>query len=324
MTVQIRDATAADAAALAALLAELGYPVAAEQVPGRLEMFRVEGNGRVIVAVVDDAVRAFAAVEITYPIHQRRPVAHLTAFAVSTGARRQGVGRTLLAAVEQVAADEGCGHVVVTSAEHRADAHAFYPSAGWAATGRRFGKAIDPKSRQASAAPIPRRVIVAYPNVADQAAWQAVLAVRDRFDPLAASIAPHLTLVFPFEDPMSDDELAAHLRQCTARMPAFDVTFAGITAHENEYLFLNVKRGNDTVIQLHDTLYSAALSRHLVRRNTFVPHITVGRSSAQGLPAALQATANLVSPIDARVDRLSVYRIEQNGQRRDLFEQLLG
>jgi hypothetical protein len=79
MTVQIRDATAADAGALAGLLAELGYPVAADQVPGRLEMFKVEGNGRVVVAVVDGAVRAFAAVEITYPIHQRRPVAHLTA-----------------------------------------------------------------------------------------------------------------------------------------------------------------------------------------------------------------------------------------------------
>ena len=324
MTVSIRDATSADTAVLAGLLGELGYATSPAELPGRMEMFKVEGNGRVLVAVVDDAVRAFAAVEITFPIHQQRPVAHLTAFAVSPVVRRQGVGRALLAAVEQLAADEGCGQVVVTSAEHRADAHAFYPSAGWGFTGRRFGKAIDPRSGQTAVAPVPRRVIVAYPQVADPAAWAPVLAVRERFDPLASRIAPHLTLVFPFEDAMSDDELRAHIRQATSAVPAFDVSFAGITAHENEYLFLNVKRGNDTLIQLHDTLYSAALARHLVRRNTFVPHITVGRVSVQGLSAALQATANLVSPIDARVDRLSVYRIEQNGQRTDLFEQPLG
>jgi 2'-5' RNA ligase/GNAT superfamily N-acetyltransferase len=320
MTVQIRDATAADAGALAGLLAELGYPVAADQVPGRLEMFKVEGNGRVVVAVVDGAVRAFAAVEITYPIHQRRPVAHLTAFAVSSSVRRQGVGRTLLAAVEQVAADEGCGQVVVTSAEHRADAHAFYPSAGWGPTGRRFGKAIDRRSSQPSEPRLPRRVIVAYPKSADQAAWQPVLAVRDRFDPLAASIAPHLTLVFPFEDPLSDDELREHIRQATSAAAPFDITLGGITAHENEYLFLNVKRGNDALIQLHDRLYSGPLSPYLVRRNTFVPHVTVGRVSAASLAAALEATAKLVSPIEARVDNVSVYRIEPNGARTDIFD----
>jgi hypothetical protein len=82
VTVEIREATAADAAALAELLAELGYPTVASDVPARMERFTAKGNGRILVAV-DGFVRAFAAVEVTYPIHRPEPVAHLTAFAVS-------------------------------------------------------------------------------------------------------------------------------------------------------------------------------------------------------------------------------------------------
>ena len=129
-----------DAEAVADLLIELGYPVQPADLSLRLRKFTSLGNGRVLVAVADGFVCAVAAVETTYPIHHPEPVAHLSAFAVSRLARRQGVGRRLLGAVEQAARDAGCRDVVVTSAEHRADAHAFYPSAGWGLTGRRFGK----------------------------------------------------------------------------------------------------------------------------------------------------------------------------------------
>ena len=139
----IRDATDEDSEVLAALLAELGYPVPAADIPGRLDRFRSKGNGRVLVAVIDGHVSAFAAMEITYPIHRDTPVLHLTAFAVSRTVRRRGIGGQLLRAVENAARSAGCRHVVVTSAEHRADAHAFYPSAGWLATGRRFGKTLE-------------------------------------------------------------------------------------------------------------------------------------------------------------------------------------
>ena len=123
---------------------------------------------------------------------------------------------------------------------------------------------------------------------------------------------------------MSDEALKAHLQRAVAQVPAFDVTLAGTTAHENEYLFLNVKRGNDVVIHLHDVLYSGALSGHLVRGHTFVPHITVGRVSPRELAEALDATRDLASPIEGRVDSISVYRIEQDGSRTDLFELPLG
>lgn len=141
----IRDATSEDSAALAELLQALGYPVTPGDVPARLQRFETQGNGRVIVAEAEDQLVGFAAVEMTFPIHHATPVCHLSAFAIAPSARRQGIGRQLLKQVEHLARQSGCRRVVVTSAEHRSDAHSFYPANGWRYTGRRFGKELAPK-----------------------------------------------------------------------------------------------------------------------------------------------------------------------------------
>lgn len=140
--ITFRHATVDDKEALSELLGELGYPVNAESLPDRLERFRSRGNGQVIVAETNDRIVAFAALEITFPLHHAHPVAHLSSFAVSHASRRQGIGKLLLTAVEQTARAAGCERMVVTSAEQRDDAHAFYPAAGWTLTGRRFGKVV--------------------------------------------------------------------------------------------------------------------------------------------------------------------------------------
>ena len=66
----------------------------------------------------------------------------IMALVVSPDARGRGVGRTLVRAAEQWAMERGCGQIMVTSAEHRADAHAFYPACGMQYTGRRFAKKL--------------------------------------------------------------------------------------------------------------------------------------------------------------------------------------
>ncbi len=143
MSVAIRDATPADDAALARLFVELGHDIPAEHIGARRERFVARDSGRVLVAEIDGVVMGFAAISITHPIQRERPVLHISALAVSPDARRRGVGRALLRAIEQAGRAAGCGHGNVTSAEHRAGAHAFYPAEGWALTGRRFGRALD-------------------------------------------------------------------------------------------------------------------------------------------------------------------------------------
>lgn len=165
-----------------------------------------------------------------------------------------------------------------------------------------------------------KRYVVAFPKVADADAWQEILSVRERFDPLARDVPPHLTLVFPFEDVLSDMALEEHLRSVLCGVHRFPVTFRDITAHENEYLFLNVKRGNDALIALHDALYTGPLARHLVRLHTYVPHVTVGRLPAHQLAVALDATSAITRAQEAIVDTISVRAIDDDSERTAILD----
>jgi GNAT superfamily N-acetyltransferase len=136
----IRRATPDDSPALARLFGELGYNVSAEEIVARLERYEIKSGGRVLVADEEGDVLAFAAVEMRYPIHYANPVCYVSALAVLSHARRRGIGGRLLTGIEDLARELGCLKIVVTSAERRADAHAFYETHGWRYTGRRFGK----------------------------------------------------------------------------------------------------------------------------------------------------------------------------------------
>jgi GNAT superfamily N-acetyltransferase len=52
--------------------------------------------------------------------------------------RGQGVGLALISAVEDWARQKGAGDVMLTTHKRRADAHHFYRSMGYEATGYRF------------------------------------------------------------------------------------------------------------------------------------------------------------------------------------------
>jgi GNAT superfamily N-acetyltransferase len=150
-SLRVRAAVPTDAAAVARLLGELGYPTAAEDVPRRLSALAGEENA-VFVAVdaadageaadAADTVLGLVAVHREPALHHPAPACLITALVTSSQARRRGVGRRLLSAAEEWARERGCSRIVVTSAERRADAHAFYPRCGYPYTGRRFGRSL--------------------------------------------------------------------------------------------------------------------------------------------------------------------------------------
>jgi GNAT superfamily N-acetyltransferase len=143
MEIDIRRATAADAPAMAALLAQLGYPTTADVLPHRLAA--IDREGGVAFVAIDDSQRIVGLVSGARlaTLHAGERVAYITALVTAAEARGQGVGRTLVAAIEHWAREAGCTRLSVTSAEHRADAHAFYPRCGFPYSGRRFSKSLD-------------------------------------------------------------------------------------------------------------------------------------------------------------------------------------
>ncbi|PLT28647.1 2'-5' RNA ligase family protein [Peribacillus deserti] len=105
--------------------------------------------------------------------------------------------------------------------------------------------------------------------------------IREKYDPLHNLIAPHITLVFPFTSSISSKSLKQHIRVSLRGVEPFQLTMCGITGSGNSYLFLNVKKGNDEIIRLHDRLYGGLLKEHLYKHVTFIPHMTVGRLENQ-------------------------------------------
>ena len=140
--IAVRDAIIEDATVIAALLGELGYPSQPEGVRARLARLLAREGSRVFVAERAARVLGVLGLDRMPVLTSRSDIAMIIALVVTESERRSGVGRLLLAREEDEARAWGCGRIMVTSAEHRADAHTFYQRLGYEYTGRRFAKGI--------------------------------------------------------------------------------------------------------------------------------------------------------------------------------------
>ena len=139
-SITIRDAAATDAPRVAALLGTLGYPTDSAAVARRLVALHATGADHVLVAERDGEVVAVGSMRVNPVLNADKPAAYLTALVVDDSTQGSGIGTRLLAAAESIAAARGCGRLTVSSAHHRADAHAFYLHRGYRSTGVRFAK----------------------------------------------------------------------------------------------------------------------------------------------------------------------------------------
>jgi 2'-5' RNA ligase len=101
--------------------------------------------------------------------------------------------------------------------------------------------------------------------------------LRKKYDPLVNCIAPHITLVFPFISEISTSELKEHLKSKLRGIDPFKIKLHEITGTVDRFLFLNVKEGNDKLIELHDKLYTNILEKYKDNAYTYIPHVTIGR-----------------------------------------------
>ncbi|WP_242112053.1 GNAT family N-acetyltransferase [Luteimonas aquatica] len=129
---RIRAAVVADAAEIARLSAQLGYPAETAAFARRLAFLTGSPRHAVLVADGGDGrLQGFAGVEHRVMIEMGERV-EIVGLVVDAQARRGGVGRALMAAAEQWAREAGVHEIFLGSNVVRPEAHAFYPSLGYA------------------------------------------------------------------------------------------------------------------------------------------------------------------------------------------------
>jgi ribosomal protein S18 acetylase RimI-like enzyme len=140
--VSVRRAGPADAPAIAALLAELGYPTPPADVGRRLGELETSGRSAALVAEHAGEVAGVLTLQTVPVLHEPGGWCRVTVLVVGEAARRRGLARALVTEAEAIARAHGCVRIEVTSALHRDGAHELYRSLGFGQVSAHFLKAL--------------------------------------------------------------------------------------------------------------------------------------------------------------------------------------
>lgn len=138
----IRDAELSDAAALAALMGELGYETTAVEMSARFETILFDARYRTLVAILDNQLCGMIGT-VAQPSHEHNDLSgRIVALVVSKLMRRRGVARKLVAAAERDFAKRAVTRISLTTRLTREEAHQFYEQLGYTKNGFRYAKEL--------------------------------------------------------------------------------------------------------------------------------------------------------------------------------------
>lgn len=150
--------------------------------------------------------------------------------------------------------------------------------------------------------------------------------IRDKYDPLAKLVRPHITIVFPFEMDITNDELSMFLENRFRDFKSFEIEMKDFSKCEDRfgnYLFLNMIKGAETIIQLHDLLYSNEFSTFDLGM-PFIPHMTVGKlKTVDDLNDAYESVAGNKTVFKSIITKISVEMIGENEESIIVIEKKL-
>ena len=153
-----------------------------------------------------------------------------------------------------------------------------------------------------------RQCILLFPDLTNRG---QIDRYRERFDPLAQKIAPHVTLVFPFESAdLESDALAHDVAERIHGIDAFDLEVPPPAVFDEGYVYLGVTSGASHIRRLHDVLYSGELRSFLRADVDYVPHITIGRYADEKTEFEVRkAAVELSGPFRAHIREVIIERI---------------
>lgn len=134
----IRPARESDAAALALLLGQLGYPFDAGEVTPMLADLLRDAAHLVLVAEEDGDVVGYVNANFRPQLHHLAAVGTIDELVVDEGSRGRRIGERLVEAVLEEGRRRGADTVEVATHERRERARSFYRRCGFEITSRKL------------------------------------------------------------------------------------------------------------------------------------------------------------------------------------------
>lgn len=141
--------------------------------------------------------------------------------------------------------------------------------------------------------------------------------IRKQYDELYKILPPHITLAFPFESSMSNDELKDRLMQVLKSVEPFEIVMSGVSLHKDEniktnYILLNVVSGVKEIKILHNKIYEKVLNQKMSFE--YIPHITLEITENEQIEFELNDKFKTI------VTKVFVEEIGENEESNVLFE----
>ena len=144
---------------------------------------------------------------------------------------------------------------------------------------------------------------------------------KKKHDPLFGLINPHITLVFPFESMITNDELKKHIIESLEGVDPIAIEFTDQISNEGEYLFLLTEKGSEKVSTLHEKLYKGPLATFFRSDISYIPHVTVGRKENEKIAKEIaEELPDLSINLKCVIEKVSVESIGEDGESIIEFE----
>ena len=139
----IRAAGKADAAGLAGLMSELGYPTRTSDMEMRLDAIFQDPHYRGFVAVIDGQICGMIGTCCLKSFEHNNVGGRILALVVSEKYRGRGVGAALVRTAETDFINRNVRRIALNTGLTREKAHQFYESLGYTKNGFRFLKELE-------------------------------------------------------------------------------------------------------------------------------------------------------------------------------------
>lgn len=161
-----------------------------------------------------------------------------------------------------------------------------------------------------------RRTIMIFPEFQNH---QFIDQLREKYDPLARHVRPHITLVFTFESELDSDVIKEHMLSTLQGIRAFPLKMGNVISVDNDlgkYLFLTIEEGTKEIREISKKLYSGILEEfkpNWLTDETFLPHMTLGVfSKREELELAFREAQEMDCSFYTEVEKLSLEIIADN------------